>query len=223
MLIAEVNKSKFPDVSEFFTENTIVHALDNEKIEREREKCQSMTLNDKIAKGAIGGLKVGVRNVPILIAVTAAANHIFKTSVTIGMKLPPIFIAPVLIGGGIIFPIFEEVLFRGIGQNLIAGIQNCAKKIIPNCIQNTKAFQWLTSRSCRIISANAIFSLAHLLNAAIIGPATSAIQASCIFFMNPTMSILHETTDDIAAPIAAHVANNTTAFSVAILAGMAGC
>lgn len=190
----------FSVIKKSFYEHSLFFAANNQAITENSHQYNDLSWAQKFKLGAIKGSEkflLGLVTVIILNnALSAMPSGQAATSEDVTML------------EGLACAVVEEVLFRGVLQNCLAGSQRIVTCVTPQCLQNNRVFKWLTSPSARIISINAMFASVHLLNGkAYLSEKNALIQATKIMLL-PTSGILHETTGDIIAPIACHITNN---------------
>lgn len=186
-------------IKSFFNNYTIIHAVNNPRIEEEFQQDKNSNLATKLKKGIYVEAKTFIQRFVIFTALSTLAKQLKQSNGINNIKEPIGFIYEVIIG-----PIVEEIIFRGILQNGMHYAQKFAKWAAPRFIRNTRVFEWLTSPSARILGANSLFALVHLGNK---GAVRTVALVGTILLM-PRMSILHETTGNIAAPIVCHMTHN---------------
>lgn len=200
-------------VKSFFVDYTIAHAVDNRRIEEERQQDKNSNLFTKLKKGICVGAKGVIKALVIVNALSVLTNQFFDDENATVKISDAGFMECVIVA-----PIIEEIFFRGILQNGICCAQKFTKWAIPGFIKNTRAFEWLTSPSARILGAGSLFALAHLRNAGDYLSTAGAARQLGNFLLTPTSSILHETTGSIAAPIVSHMTNNFFGFCLSKIA-----
>ncbi|MGZ3633749.1 MAG: hypothetical protein ACXWM7_05670, partial [Parachlamydiaceae bacterium] len=137
------------------TEGTIFHALDNERLKNDRKEYINKSFIYQISIGVITGCKGFLKNVvigEIFTYVIYLIPNLETDNATIDIFQMPFFKTVLLI------PLIEEVIFRLFLQNAIKSVQLEATRIMPDAIQKTRVFIWLTSPSCRVILVSAIFA-----------------------------------------------------------------
>ncbi len=203
--------SKFSSVTKIFYEQSLLFAINNQAIQEKFQQYKDLSWAQKFKIGVIKGGEKQLVGYLIIMSLELALTRMAsgnEAGIKGSSELPSIL-------EGLAFAVVEEVLFRGILQNCVAGSQKIATCITPQCLQNNCVFKWLTSPSARIISINAMFAGLHLFNGGLyLSDKSSLIQASRIL-LQPTQGILHETTGNIIAPIACHMTNNFLALSIA--------
>lgn len=190
----------------FCTQGTILHALDNQRLEEETEANKKLSLCGKATLGIKYGLKGFFQKIPILILVS---NILTKTTNLDDIQKIDIDFS--FTESSVIVPILEEIVFRGIVQNIVAVSQRALNWCMPQCIKTNRVFIWIVSPSCRILVVNLLFAAVHLGNGGgyltLLGAAVQVIS----ILWSPRYSILHKTTGNIVAPIFAHMTNNAIA------------
>lgn len=191
--------------------NSIFFGLNNEALSQELEVNKNISLKEKVKIGLASGATQLIPTYILLTALSVALQNMDSgtPSTTEPTNLPMAMLAAVV----------EELALRGVLQNGIAASQKVARFLTPQCVQNTSAFKWLTSPAARILGINSAFTSIHLFNAGVgLSTKGAILQATRILLM-PTESILHETTGNIAAPVAAHLTNNLLAVGIRNLNG----
>lgn len=190
---------------------SLLFAANNEEIAEESRRYKDLSWAEKLKIGVIEGAHQFVPGLSTVIIIGLALNamcsisNLKQTLNAIPSRQVTTFNPMVVV---LAAPLLEEILFRGIFQNILKVLQKIATYITPQCLQNNRVFKWLASPSARIISINTIFAIAHLPN-----KGYSHIQAIRIMLF-PVESILKETTGNIIAPIACHMANNFLGFTL---------
>lgn len=195
----------------FFSDHTVAHAIDNQRITEEVQLNRDLTFFQKCKKGFEVGVKGAIQGLFISMSIYQLTKLFFDTTDnTRGYSTGEGAVSDFKINC-IMFPVVEEIVFRGIIQNGASCFQKIGNYIAPSALKNTRAFQWLTSPASRILGSNALFALAHLSNSGTAMSLAGAAAQTLKISLHPSFSILHETTGDIIAPIAAHIVNNSMA------------
>jgi membrane protease YdiL (CAAX protease family) len=189
-----------PVIKKCFYEHSIFYAFDNQAIANKFQKNKDLSCTQKFKIGVIKGSEKAMIGIFVANCLALALNGMpsGKAATFEGPSMLEALAAAV----------DEEILFRGVLQNCLAGSQKIATYVTPQCLQNNRAFKWLTSPSARIISANMIFAATHLSNGGgYLSDKYSYIQVIRIMLL-PSYGIIHETTGNIITPIACHMTNN---------------
>lgn len=192
---------------EIFYKNTIIEGLDNQQIADRKAVESQLSVINKIWLGIQTGTIDMCRAVPLGLIINFVVTQIIT-----GKEFydeAPISIADLSFSEVVIIgPVLEEIVIRGIINNVFAGMQKLISVVTPNCIGETYIFQWIVSPSCRILTITVLFAAIHITNAGtLLSVASTIVQVTLILF-RPAETILHETTGNLIAPIAAHMTNN---------------
>lgn len=183
-----------------FYEQSLLFAVNNQSIEEKFHQYKDLEWRQKFKIGVIKGCEGLVVSSIIIIGLRLALIGM-DSGVEATTEWPSML-------EGLAAAICEEVIFRGVLQNCLAGSQKIAIYFTPQCLHNNRVFKWFTSPSARIISINTIFAGLHLFNGGgYLNEKSSLIQA-CRIVLQPMNGILHETTGNIVAPIAYHMTTN---------------
>lgn len=192
-----------------FSDYTIVHALDNSRLERESEEYKNLSLRSKIALGAYVGATAASKGLFIAAMLSMLVFQNYANESGERFSFRDSFFWEVSTVG----PILEEIAYRGIMQNGMRYAQRLAQRAAQfektGTLKNNRVFQWITSPSARVLASGTFFALTHLPNG---GPINGLLTQALRILSLPDASILHETTGNIAAPIANHVVNNLFVF-----------
>lgn len=197
--------SKLKDI---FYGVSIFKALNHDVLAEEAKKNKNLSIIQKIELGLKAGTAGYISTLILSYGLHYATQGIREGTIAKNNEIQ-------FLTTGILFPILEEIVYRGVLQNSVALIQETAchilRHISPIEMKNNKVFQWMTSPSARILAINSIFALAHLgiFNNVGIFIYNGSIKQATVIMSTPMESILHETTGDIIATIAAHIAHNT--------------
>lgn len=201
----DIAKSSFRDfnslIKNIFYENTLFFAVNNQALANTSQKYKDLSWVQKFKIGTL----TGVKRLLSCYLISECLDFALRGK-SHGYKARVQFDWPLLV----ISVVIEEVLFRGIVQNLLEGSQKIAVRGIPQSLQNNRVFKWFTSPSARIVIANTVFAAAHLFND--YQSTKSNIQQFMFIMLLPVEGILNETTGDIIAPIACHSTNNSLAW-----------
>lgn len=136
-----------------------------------------------------------------------------NSNLSFGIKLTVFDIKAVQVGTiGIGAPIYEEVIFRGLIQDvLLTKIPKyIVKKILPG--QET-ALDTKIAKAARITLTAALFSASHLTNAGTFGDSYVQMQLVSTFVGGIGLGILKESKAGLLGAIGAHMTNNMIAIS----------
>jgi hypothetical protein len=203
------------------TENTIFHALDNQRLEANGKKTFSFAerVHKGFHEGVVGAVKGIASQLCLLGLIWASTTVSFDNQDD--AKVDQFYNNDIFIV--LTAPIIEEVFFRGILQNGAHGLQVLSQKILPARMQNNRIFKWLTSPSARVLVPNSLFAGVHLLNGGGYLSSGGALMQAGKIFIYPVESILFETTKKpsssvssffengvlaMVAPMTCHIANN---------------
>lgn len=186
--------------------NSIFFGLNNEALSQELETNKNLSLKEKFKIGLVSGATQLIPIYALIVALSVVLQNMDSGA-------PPTT-EPIDYPMAMLNAVVEELAFRGILQNGIAASQKVVRSLTPQCVQNTSVFKWLTSPSARILGVNSAFASIHLCNAGLRLSTKEAILQLIPVLLIPRESILHETTGNIAAPIAAHLTNNFLAVGI---------
>lgn len=122
-----------------------------------------------------------------------------------------------MVGGfGVLTPIFEEVIFRGLVQDILMKRipQYIVKKIAPG---REMALDSRIAGIVRIVLTSALFSAYHLLNRGIFANAYVDLQIVQTFIMGISLGIFKESKAGLFGAMGAHMAHNIIAISPQLL------
>jgi membrane protease YdiL (CAAX protease family) len=185
-----------------FYKNTIFFAADNTAIAAEKQRYNGMHWLRKIGVGCAAGRDSFITSCALAILWEYATAGIDDGQpATIKFEETPVNVLAIAI-------LVEEAFMRGAPQYALAKIQGLAQRIAPQREKENTVFKWITSPSSRILTIGSLFAGMHLYNSGGLASTKGALFQCCHAFLLPTCSILHETTGNILAPIAAHATHN---------------
>ena len=180
-------------------EHSIFFALKEQNILNKRELHVNSSIKEKVTYG----VKQGAQGIIIAVALSTMLSGLEgeddSTTDSPSLKM--------LVGGAIL----EELIFRGFIQNSLSLAQKTAQLITPKVLKNNKIFKAIQSPCTRIVLTNTLFALLHLSNAQSYLSTSKAIKQVIRIALFAEESILHETTNNIIAPISSHITNNLIA------------
>lgn len=194
-------------VAKVLTENTIIHALDKNRLEQEKAQFGELTWGRKIQKGIISELKTIPKSLIFTsfasLSLAPFARKGAQATLSIAnLSIPKLLVSTLLIG-----PIFEEVVFRGVIQNSIKFLSNKLSSLTEN-----RTIHAICSPTSTILSTNTLYALRHLAYSGNYLCTTESIVQLSTTFVFPSFSIKQETSENLLVPISMHMMRN--AFTV---------
>lgn len=180
-----------------FYEQSIFFALNNKAIEGHLQKYKDLSWAYKIQLGIKNGLsQIVVRFCLRFFLILILSG--MKDGISAKLPLPSMKMA-------VIAAVMEEVVYRGILQNIFAFLQ---KKAVPKCLKEYRVIKWIASPSARILAVNTIFAAIHLRNGGGYLNEKSALIQFISIMLLPSKGTIYETTNSFLAPVATHVTHN---------------
>lgn len=203
-------------VGDCFYMGTAAHAMNSERINRERDNTPATVGN--LARRFQAGVLFGAKSFLPRLVYGIAISAVF-TTLGVASKNPSFPYKIVSLQGFmnivVIAPLVEEILFRVILQNVI----HIAQEFVCQPLQGNRIIDALGSSEARILSTNAVFAAAHLANAEYTGK-HSAYTQSTLILLTPGQSITYET-HGFAGSLGEHMSNNALSFLLMVIAHVA--
>jgi len=177
-------KNCIDSIKNIMYKQSVFFAANSEAILKEQNKYKDLSWLGKVKVGSIYGVSraVAILFIPIVILFSVGGVSNFNTKFN---RNELIKLIQEIILCGVVCPIIEELLFRGIIQRIFQSIP-------------------FLSPAKQVIASSFIFSAIHLIN----GGIGSVVQAFRIFLF-PSHDILYKTTSSITAPMICHMSYNT--------------
>lgn len=196
ILISLATRSK-----RFFYKHSIFQLLDVQKYERKVGKYEHDTMMTKIKYAVNSQLIVQFKKLCIVILLPYIVSTLLKEKPA-SSKLTDLSFMTIVV----ICPLIEEVVFRGILQNLLKkGQQHLPTQ--------------LASASLRVALIGALFACVHLPNGGDYLSKTRAIAQCAAIMLYPNFSSLYEKTGSFVPGLIAHMTNNFICYSICKLRG----
>ena len=187
---------------QFFYKKSIFSILDTQNYERKVGKYQNEPMMAKIKYAVKSQLLVQGKELCVITGLQyVVAKIVRETPATVKFTDCSFMLMVV------VCPLIEEVIFRGILQNVVRKIQQYVPK--P-----------LAKAAIRIAITGALFAGAHLMNGGDYLSKTEAITQCAIIMLYPNFSRLYEKTGSLLPVIVAHMANNFVCYSICKLCGV---
>ena len=204
----------------WWTDHSIFHAMDGKRIKREFKSLSQRSFLGQFTHGMKEGVRGFIPHIGTAACLSFAVHS--KVSETVDQPTAPgkplSFFSVVIVA-----PLLEEVLFRGIGQNSVAVVQKIFKCFTPKGLRGNRVFKWMRSPQARILLVNGLFAGSHYWsNQEWLGRRGAAVQ-SLLIMLYPTQSVLHETSNNIVAPMGSHIANNGIVWLIQAIATKKVC
>lgn len=121
-----------------------------------------------------------------------------------------------IVSVGIVVPISEEILFRGILQDLL--LDKLVKRTVKAyATDKAKLLDTTAAKTARIGLTALLFSAYHLQNRGILSDDYVKLQVLSTFFMGLGFGVLKESKAGLTGAIAAHICNNMLALSPSLM------
>lgn len=202
-------------VLRYLSENTLFHAFDKCRLEREKAEYKSLPWHKKVQKGVLSEFRTIPKVIALVTAMHLALAPLENRGTQASFSISQLTIPRICIYCILIPSIVEEIFFRGIVQSSLKRLAKNIRSLSTNpFIQNT------FSPSAAIHAANTLFAAAHFGNAGnYLSILSSSIQFTQIL-THPSYSIQFETSKNLIVPMSMHITRNACVFLPIIIIKM---